>query len=206
MGERAGLSAAAGKRPYRMRARADAVAATRTQILDAAERAVDELPVEDVTLALIAARAGVSVQTLLRHFGSRDELFVATVQQMATKMGGDRDVEPTDGTAAIVATLFDHYERYGDRILWMLAQEDRHPQVKLLTDFGRFYHAEWCRQAFEPALRELSGERLERRLSQIVAATDLYVWKILRRDRLLSVAETKLAVRELLEPLLGAAE
>jgi len=193
-----------GKRQYRMGARAAAVAATRNRILDAAGSAADELPVEELTLAVVARRAGVSVQTVLRHFGSREQLLAAMVAHMGMQMGGDREVEASWGTERIVAVLIDHYERFGDRVLWMLAQEHRHPQVKALTDFGREYHAQWCREAFAPALRGLRGRRRERLLSQIVAATDVYVWKVLRRDRKLSQAQVTLAIQELLAPLTEA--
>jgi AcrR family transcriptional regulator len=184
-----------------MRARGDAVTETRERILKAAETAADELPAEEITLAVIARRAGVSVQTVLRHFGGRQELFVATVVQMSMRMAGDREVEPTWGAKRIVGVLVDHYERFGDRILWMLAQEHRHEQIKMLTDFGRTYHADWCREAFAPALKGLRGGRRKRRHAQLVAATDIYVWKILRRDRGLSQGQVKLAILEMLEPL-----
>lgn len=195
---------AAGRRPYQMKARADRVAATRNAILAASSAAADELPAEEITLAVVAGRAGVSVQTVLRHFGDRQQLFLATVIHMGAEMGGDRDAEASWGTKRIVGVLVDHYERFGDRILWMLAQEHRHEQIKMLTDFGRAYHADWCEQAFAPALAGLRGPRRERRHSQIVAATDLYVWKILRRDRGLSPSQVKLAIHELLEPLTEA--
>ncbi|HEX5608744.1 MAG TPA: TetR/AcrR family transcriptional regulator [Solirubrobacterales bacterium] len=192
----------AGKRKYRMAARAAAVTATRSRILDAAESAADELPVEEITLAVVAERAGVSVQTVLRHYGKRELLLVATVARMGLQMRGDRDVKASWGTERIVAVLMGHYERFGDRVLWMLAQEHRNRQVKILTELGRSYHADWCRKAFAPALRGLRGARRERRLSQLIAATDIYVWKVLRRDRELSQAQVELAVCELLEPLM----
>jgi AcrR family transcriptional regulator len=192
----------AGKRKYRMAARAAAVTATRSRILDAAESATDELPVEEITLAVVAERAGVSVQTVLRHFGKRELLFVAMLARVGLEMRGDRDVKASWGTARIVAVLVQHYERFGDRILWMLAQEPRNRRVRMLTELGRSYHADWCRKAFAPALRGLRGARRERRLSQMIAATDIYVWKVLRRDRELSQAEVELAIRELLEPLM----
>ncbi|HVQ57943.1 MAG TPA: TetR/AcrR family transcriptional regulator [Solirubrobacterales bacterium] len=191
----------AGKRKYRMAARAAGVTATRSRILDAAESAADELPVEDVTLAVVAERAGVSVQTVLRHFGNRDLLFVSMLARVGLEMRGDRDVKASWGTTRIVAVLIGHYERFGDRILWMLAQEHSNRRVRMLTGLGRTYHADWCRKAFAPALRGLRGAKRERRLSQIVAATDIYVWKILRRDRELSQAQVELAICELLEPL-----
>ncbi|HEX6665216.1 MAG TPA: helix-turn-helix domain-containing protein [Solirubrobacterales bacterium] len=190
-----------GKRQYRMAARAEAKAATRLRILDAAESCADELPAEEVTLTVVAKRAGVSVQTILRHFGSSENLFLTTVIHMGMKMGGDRDVEASWGTERIVAVLVDHYERFGDRVLWGLAQEHRHAQIKQLTDLGRVLHAKWCEDAFAPALKGLRGTRRKRLVAQLVAATDIYVWKVLRRDRELSPAQVKLAIVELLAPL-----
>jgi AcrR family transcriptional regulator len=189
------------KRPYRMQARAEATAATQERILAAAETAFDELPLNELTLAAVAERAGVSVQTVLRHFGSRDGLFMASLAYSSVKMGDDRDVEPNGDVEEIVGVLVDHYERFGDRILRWLSQEDAVPTLHLLTDVGRAYHLDWCKKAFAPALKGLRKERRERRAFQLAALTDIYVWKILRRDRGLSVAQTKLAMREMIEPL-----
>jgi AcrR family transcriptional regulator len=191
----------AGKRGYRMVARAEAKAATRERILEAAVAVGEEVPFGEVTLKAVAERAGVSVQTVLRHFGSSDDLFVAAVVHMGTQMAGDRDVEPDWPLERIVGVLVDHYERFGERILRMLGQEERHPQIKAFTDLGRTYHAQWCADAFAPALAPLRGARRERRLSQLIVATDLYTWKILRLDRGLPPAEVKRAIRELIEPL-----
>ena len=48
----------------------------------------------------------------------------------------------------------------------------------------------------------LRGAKRERRLAQFVTCTDIYTWKLLRRDRGLGPKETKLAMRELIEPLI----
>lgn len=76
--------------------------------------------------------------------------------------------------------------------------------LKHLANAGRIYHLQWCRQAFAPALDGLRGKSYERRLAQFVTATDIYVWKLLRRDRGLSRPQTRLAIRELIEPLMKA--
>jgi AcrR family transcriptional regulator len=195
---------AAGKRPYRMKARAEAAEATRGRILDAGEAAFDELPLDGVTLAEIAKRAGVSVQTIIRHFGTKEGLFLAVLVHTGAKMGMDRQVEPGAEVEEVVGVLVDHYERFGQRILRMLAEEDRVPNLNVFVDIGRAYHLEWCKQAFRPALKGLRGARRTRRAAQLAAVTDIYVWKILRRDRSLSVAQTKVAIREMLAPLTGA--
>lgn len=194
---------AAAKRTYRMTARARATEATREKILGAAELAFEELPFEEITLAAIAARGGVSVQTVLRHFESREGLFMAALLHSGSKMAPDRTVLPVGDVGEIVGVLADHYEKFGDRVLRMLAQEEREPTLRLLTDLGREYHLEWCKQAFSPALKGLRGAKRERRIAQFATGTDIYVWKLLRRDRGLSRAQTKLAMRELLDPLMG---
>jgi AcrR family transcriptional regulator len=192
-----------GKRPYRMKARAESTAATRQRILEAAQRTFDELLFDELTLAAVAERAGVSVQTVLRHFDSRDGLFTASIQHLAMQLAADRSGEPSGEPEEIVADLVDHYEKFGDRILRGLAQEEREPTLRMLADLGRGFHLQWCKQAFAPALTGLRGAKRERRVAQFVAVTDIYVWKLLRRDRGLSQPQTKVAMLELLEPLLG---
>lgn len=192
------------RRPYRMRARAEATAATRERILESVEAAFDELLVDEITLAEIARRAGVSVQTVLRHFESREGLFLATLQHTSERMLASRGIELSGEAGEVVGNLVDHYEEFGDRILRMLSQEDRQAELRMIADLGRAFHVEWCKQAFAPALKGLRGARRERRVAQIAALTDIYIWKLLRRDRALSPAQTKLAIRELLEPLTEA--
>jgi AcrR family transcriptional regulator len=192
---------ASGRRPYKMRARAAATAATKEKILDAGEAAFDELQIDEITLAWVAKQAGVSVQTVIRHFGTKEGLFMGLIQRSGPKMVLDRQVEAGGEVEEIVGVLIDHYERFGNRILRMLSQEERVPDLKVLTDGGRIYHLEWCKQAFYPALKGLRGARRERRAAQLAAVTDIYVWKVLRSDRGLSVAQTKLAIRELIESL-----
>jgi AcrR family transcriptional regulator len=198
-------SGGTAKRPYRMKARARSTEATRLAILEAVEAAFEELLLEEITLAAIAERAGVTVQTVLRHFEGRDALLLASMLHTASKMAGDRDVLPIGDLEEIVEVLVDHYERFGDRVLRMLAQEEREPALRQLADLGRAYHLEWCKEAFSPALKAMRGVERKRRLAQFVAGTDIYVWKLLRRDRGLSHRQTKLAMREMLEPLMKPA-
>lgn len=189
------------KRQYRMKARAAAAEETREKILDACEAAFDELQADKITLGWIAKRAGVSVQTVIRRFGGKESLFLQTILRAGGEMVGDRDVEPGSSPEEVIDVLIDHYERFGHRILRMLAQEERIPQLKILVDVGRTYHVNWCNDAFAPALRGLEGRRRERRLAQLSTVTDILAWKVLRQDRGLGVEETKLAMVELIEPL-----
>jgi AcrR family transcriptional regulator len=191
------------KRPYRMRARAKATEETGDRILDAAESVFDEMPIDELTLEAIAERSGVTVQTVLRHYGSRQGVLAAALGRLFTKVGGKRNSAPTGDVAGAINVLIDHYDEVGDRILLLLANEERNRLLHALTDAGRVYHQEWCERVFAPGLEGLKGAERERRIAQIVAITDLYVWKVLRREKGLSRRQTKLAMQELLEPLMG---
>lgn len=186
-----------------MQARAAAAAATNESILDAAEETISDQPGDEPTLKAIADRAGVSVQTILRHFGNRQALVVAALVRLGTRMRDDRERAPVGNAAGAVDVLVDHYEKYGDRILLLLANEDRHSVLHTLADFGRAYHGEWCKQVFAPSLEGLDEETSRRRVSQLATVTDIYVWKLLRRDHGLGLPEVKLAMEELVAPLTG---
>ena len=191
------------RRPYRMKARASATAATAERILDAAAEVFWELPTDQLSLDEIARRAGVSVQTIIRRFGGREGLMTAAAEREAARVRQQRDEAPVDNVEVAVRLLLDHYETLGDRVLKMLAEEERTPGLRQITDLGRRLHRDWCARVFPSALAGLSGVERERRLAQIVAICDVYTWKVIRRDAGLSRSQTALALVELLSPLVG---
>jgi AcrR family transcriptional regulator len=195
-------SVVASQRPYRMGARAESTAATGERILDAAVELFWELPREQITLDEVARRAGVTVQTVIRRFGGADGLFAAAAEREAERVRRQRAQAPVGDAAGAVRVLVDHYESMGDRVLKLLAEEERVPGLRELADRGRVLHREWCARVFAPALEGRAGVERSRRLAQIVAICDVYTWKLLRREAGLSRRQTELALVELLEPLL----
>jgi AcrR family transcriptional regulator len=189
-------------RPYRMQARAKSAAETKERILEAAEKTFDSGSIDEFTLTAIADRAGVSVQTVLRHFGNRDGMLAATLLHIGLKMRSYRDAAPAGDTVAAVASLIDYFDRFGDRILRLIAERERHPSLRLMTDFGWAYHEEWCERVFESDLAGLSGVDRKRRMAQLTALTDVHVWKRLRHNHGLSRRQTQRAIREVLQPLI----
>lgn len=191
------------RRPYRMQSRAAAAAATGARILDAAETLFWAEPVAEISLDRIAELAGVTVQTVLRRYKSKDGLFEAAAQRAYERVVRQRDAAPKDDPAGAVRNLIDHYEELGDRVLRLLGEEDKVPGLRKLTDRGRDFHRDWCQRVFDAALADLPAAARARRLAQLIAITDVYMWKLLRRDRALSRRQTELAIRELLGPLTG---
>jgi len=187
------------KRPYRMSARADRAAATRERLLAAAWRRFADSPYEEVRLSEIAAEAEVTAQTLHTHFGSKEQLFVAAALRGGQEEMTRRDEAPVGEVREAIAILFDRYEANGSTVLRMLSEEERIPAVRRMTDAGRAYHADWAARTFRPLLHGLRGGPRERRLIAIVVATDLLVWKLLRRDMRLDRGQAESIVAEMVE-------
>ena len=184
-----------------MATRAAAVEATRERILDAACDAFLASWYDDVTLRNVAAAADVALQTVVNHFGTKEVLYGAAVERISDAIEVRRyDVEPGDVEGA-VAVLIDDYDRTGDFALRTLAEEGRLAVVGPGLARGRRGHQDWVEHVFPRALKGLRGAARQRRLAQLVAVTDVYTWKLLRRDKGLSRDQTVVAVRELVEAL-----
>ncbi|WP_336213220.1 TetR/AcrR family transcriptional regulator [Nonomuraea sp. LPB2021202275-12-8] len=184
------------KRPYRMGARAAAVEATRIRIIETAAALWMRRWYDDVTLQDIAHEAGVSVQTIVNHFGGKDELADAVAGMVAERTELTRQA-PTGDVAAIVATVFDDYERHGDaNVLW-IAQIDRVPAIARAAAHARDRHRAWLEQAFADCL-PTPGPAREHVLNLYYAATDVSLWKLWRRDLGVSRQDAEHAMHDLL--------
>src|SRR4051794_33869292 len=166
-------------RSYTQRARAAATAETRARILEAAGALAGERLAVRIVLGEVAARAGVSVQTILRHFGSKDALFEEARAAVIAEVRQEREVPPGDVVAA-VGVIEAFYEHRGDLSVQMLAQEHEDPEVGEHVALGRRVHREWVHETFAPQLAENPDP--VGAVDLLVVATDVYTWKILRRD------------------------
>ena len=185
-----------------MTLRAQGVEDTRRRILQAAFDLHTEKHAATIALDDVAERARVSVQTVLRHFGSRDGLLQATAEHARQEVAEERRATPGD-TAAAVRAVLDHYERRGAATLMLLAQETDDPVIRGITDQGRALHRRWVQEVFGPQLGALEDDERASTEDLLVVATDLYTWKLLRHDRGLGRAEVEQRMNHLLSALLG---
>jgi AcrR family transcriptional regulator len=191
------------KRPYRGHVQAEVRALTRQRIIEAAVALYAEFWIDQMTLEQVAQRAGVTIQTILRHFGTKEALVAAAGRQLADAETARRADVPVGDLDAIIAYLLDHYETQGDQVLRGLAQEGRYPALAEFMEEGRIQHRAWVTRVFGPALEQRSDVDRQRLLAQLVAVCDVYTWKLLRRQAGLSREQTALALRELLLPLVA---
>lgn len=184
-----------------MRARADAAAETGRRIVRAMQELFAEQPYDRITVEAAATRAGVTVQTVLRRFGSKEGLFVAAAQEGRAQILAQRGAAPAGNHPAAVKNLFDHYERWGLVAMRLLEQEERIPQIGAIAREGRRIHAEWVGRVFRPEMARLRGRARARRHTQLIALTDVYVWKLLRRDLALSRTDAEEVVLGMIDAL-----
>lgn len=201
-----GDAQSAAKRPYQMRARAEAAAETGRRILQAVIDLGPELLSDQATLDDVAERAGVTVQTVLRRFGSKEGLIAAAGDEVMRRIESQRNEAPVGGIDGAVRNLVEHYEEWGDNTIRMLAQEDRYPVIRVHTDKGRAWHYRWVERTFSPFLEERTGQERERLRAELIAVCDLYVWKILRRDLGLGREQTEIALVEMVTALVEKGE
>jgi AcrR family transcriptional regulator len=193
-----------GKRPYRMTARAEAVEATREAICAAAIELWLDVPYDELTLDHIAERAGTTRQTILRHYGSKEGLALAAAEWNAPRIEAATEVEAGDIRAAVSAIVF-QYEAMGDANVRLLEIEDRLPEVRELLERGRSGHRRWVEQSFAPFVERVDRSERQRLVDALYAATDVTVWKLLRRDFGRSVDATEAVLDTLVRGVLATA-
>ena len=170
----------AATRAYVQTARAESTAATGERIVAAVVDLFRETG-RNPTLDAVAERAGVTVQTVLRRFGSKQGLHDAVAAQVGEQIARERDAAPIGDVEGAVDNLLDHYEQWGDVALRMLAAESEAGEAAPASH-GRAFHRGWVERVFAPFLEGVSGAAREQRVDQLAAVTDVYVWKILVKD------------------------
>jgi AcrR family transcriptional regulator len=185
-------------RPYSMTNRSARAEATRQRIIEAATALFLEHAYGDVTLARIAESAGVSHQTVLNHFESKAGVVAGVADVMGQQTMAARQAAPGDVAGAVHALVGD-YERMGDaNVRWAMEGLE---EIADLLDQARAGHQEWLGEMFGAGLP--TGRTARRRaVNALHAATDVYTWKLLRRDLRLSRGETEKTIIALVEGVL----
>jgi AcrR family transcriptional regulator len=189
-------------RAYTQTVRAAAAEETRLRIIRAAFDLLTERLTAEISLDDVAARAGVSVQTVLRRFGSKAELFQASLDLINSEIAEERRAPAGDVPTAI-RVLVDHYEKHGDFALLMLAQENAYDHVQQMSAAGKQLHRGWVVDVFGPFLPPGTADHDEA-IDLLVVATDVYTWKLMRRDRGLSRPQAEHRINALVTAVLAA--
>jgi AcrR family transcriptional regulator len=192
-------------RPYRQTARAESAAATGRRIVEAFLKRLGEQWYDEITLDQVAGDASVTVQTVVRRFGGKAGLLAEAIPAMVRRAAERRDTPPGD-PAQLVRNLVDDYEWTGDTIIRLLALEQRHAALREHLALGRHRHRDWIARMFAEKLNPLGANARQAALDSLVVATDVYTWKLLRRDMRRGVAATQATIIGMIRSTLAAQE
>jgi AcrR family transcriptional regulator len=140
---------------------------------------------------------------LIAHFGRKEDLFIAACEDGVDRIVESRSEAPVGDHRGAVCNLVENYESQGESILHFLAEEGRSPAVRAITDVGRRHHRLWVERVFEPSLRPLRGARREQLVVQLVVATDILTWKLMRLDMKRSRRQSEAAIVGMIDALTG---
>jgi AcrR family transcriptional regulator len=192
-------------RLYRQTARAESAAATGRRIVDAFLKRLQEQWYDEIRLEQVAEDAGVTMQTVVRRFGGKAGLLAEAIRAMVRDAKERRAIPPGD-PERLARSLVADYERTGDTIIRLLALEPRHTVLREHLTHARRRHRDWIARAFAADLERLEAGAREPVLDALVIATDVYTWKLLRRDVGRGVAATRDTIAGMIRSTLAAQE
>jgi AcrR family transcriptional regulator len=190
-------------RPYKQGARARAQERTRDALLDAADEELSRGGWSKTSLDKLAAKAGVTKQTALRHFGSKEGLIEAAIRRTSEIVRKERAQAPVGDVPGAVRNLLEHYERWGGLVMRVLAEEHRLSLVRKATDRGRQVHYDWVDYVFAPQLEGLDEQARLRRRAALIGLCDVQMWWLLSHDLGLERAEVQATMIEAIEGVIG---
>ena len=172
---------------------------TRARILDAAIEALAETDLEALTIAGVAARAGVTERTVFRHFATRDQLLDAVWPRMQARVGSQGFPTTAEAMIEIPLKLFPEFDKE-ERLVLASAYSAGGREVRLKSNAERQKAMRACvRDAFpdikEPALTRLAA------VAQLIDSA--YGWAVLKEFWNLSGEEAGLAASEAIAVLFG---
>jgi AcrR family transcriptional regulator len=170
------------KRSYRQTARAAAAESLRQRVVAAFHGLLLRSWIDEITLDEVATLAGTTRQSVVRLFGGKDGLLEAVISRIRAAAVPRVSMSHDVSRRAAVKALITHYEAVGDMVMRFLAQEEQHAALRPLLEQGRREHRAWVAERFGSAQEGLGQAERERQILRLVAATDIYTWKLLRRD------------------------
>jgi AcrR family transcriptional regulator len=197
-------AASSAPRAYAQTARARSTEETGRRIADAFLSRLMTQWYDEITLDAVAADAGVTVQTILRRFYGKDGLLGTAAKTIGAQINAKRAM-PANDIAAMADSLFADYEQTGDTVMRLLAMEDRYPAVKGVTDLGRREHRQWLSNVLAAPLGLLDTASRQLAVDALVIVTDVYAWKLLRRDMCRSVPVAKATMKSLIHAAITGA-
>jgi AcrR family transcriptional regulator len=169
-------------RNYNNKRRALGAAETTGKIIRAFGELWKDNPVHEITLENIAEKSGVTIRTILRKFGSRDGLIQACLDHDVHFIIEERRKAPVGDIDGITRALLSNYEEMGEAGIRTIYMENEFKEARDIGIKGRKEHRKWCAEVFAPYLPDPGQDDYEIKLTAFITSTEIYLWKLLRKD------------------------
>ena len=191
------------KRLYRQTARAVATEELRQRVVTTFYQLLLSRWMDEITLDDVAGSARTTRQTVIRMFGGKEGLLEAIAALVEAQAEPRISLPPNVSVQEALQSLMAHYEIVGDVTVRLLAQEERHPALRPTLERGRRKHRAWVAKWFGNGPNGMKGKERERQITRLVVATDVYTWKLLRRDFGNTPNEVMLLIGGIIESITG---
>lgn len=171
------IANAAPRREYHSELRAQQADATRARILEATLRVMAR-GIASVSMPEVAREAGVSVPTVYRHFGTKEELLAAVYPHVARRIGLDklRVPESLDDLRDGIRAVFEKVDSYSDLERAAVASPGA-DATRRLTMPQRMKWLSRFADSIQPRLAKADRDRITRLLVVLTASSSLRMWR-----------------------------
>lgn len=167
----------APSRSYRSELRAEQSDETRTRILDATVR-VMAAGIATLSIPAVARAARVSIPTIYRHFGTKQDLLAAVYPYLERRAGTGELVMPTsiDQLRDGVRALLDHLEAFDDLARAVMASPAA-GEARALSMPRRMAMTRAMAESIEAPLSPNDRDRIARLLVILTSSSSLRTWR-----------------------------
>lgn len=175
---------------------------TKNKIIESFGALWNRYSLKEITLDMVATEAGVTTKTILRKFESKEGLVSGSLVYMSKKIESERTSTKGDRVDDILKALLSNYEKMGDAAIRTINLESELEIARQIGAKGRALHRDWCARMFKKYLPNEESEDYEIQLISLIAATEIYLWKLMRKDLKLSKEQTFTIFKNLVEGII----
>lgn len=175
---------------------------TNQRILAAVKALTLDFWLDEITLLQIAEKANVSIQTLFRHFGSREQLIQHAVSQISAEIRVQHAIPEEVSVQSIVSNLDEYYDLNGLFIIRLRSQAARLAEFEEFQAGWQNSHHRWIQNSFAVYLQALTTVSQNELTDTLFGLTDVHFWYVYHHELRKSRQELNLIWVRILRSLL----